>query len=323
MSILNTIDRTVARAQRVSDGTRLDGLKSIGIDTPDIDLLERSSSYASRHNTNAFDVDSIKVGGASFSAIKMQDAVAFITLLIQKGTTPHHVVTGNLDHLYRLETDEEFQQVYRSASLVLPDGMPVVWLSRLFRLAGEQGLPERVAGSDLLIELARHSSISGIRLFLLGGEPGAADGTRAVLENRFPGCVICGTYCPPRHLFHTAEEQDQIRKIVRAANPDILLVAFGAPKQEKWILRNKALLGVPVLMGVGGSFEMASGMVARAPKLIQMLGMEWAFRMLQDPGRLWRRYIGNNLPFLFRLLVRTAKERRASTDRLVSRGERL
>ena len=159
MSILNTIDRTVARAQRVSDGTRLDGLKSIGIDTPDIDLLERSSSYAPRHNTNAFDVETIKVGGASFSAIKMQDAVAFITLLVQKGTTPHHVVTGNLDHLYRLENDEEFQQVYRSASLVLPDGMPVVWLSRLFRLAGEQGLPERVAGSDLLIEHARHSSI--------------------------------------------------------------------------------------------------------------------------------------------------------------------
>jgi N-acetylglucosaminyldiphosphoundecaprenol N-acetyl-beta-D-mannosaminyltransferase len=109
---------------------------------------------------------------------------------------------------------------------------------------------------------------------------------------------------------------------VRAANPDILLVAFGAPKQEKWILRNKALLGVPVLMGVGGSFEMASGMVARAPKLIQTLGMEWAFRMLQDPGRLWRRYIGNNLPFLFRLLIRTLQERRASTDQFVSRGDR-
>jgi len=322
MSILNTIDRTVARIQRVSDGTRLDGLKSIGIDSPDIDLSERSASFCPRRNTKFSDVNSIKVGNASFSAIKMQDAVAFISLLIQKGNTPHHIVTGNLDHLYRLEHDEEFQQAYQSASLVLADGMPIVWLSRLFRSSGEQVLPERVAGSDLLIELARHSSVTGTRLFLLGGAPGAADGTRAVLEARFPGCVICGTYCPPYESFNTAEEQEQIRKIVRVANPDILLVAFGAPKQEKWILRNKALLGVPVLLGVGGSFEMASGMVKRAPKLFQMLGMEWAFRMLQDPSRLWHRYIGNDLPFLFRLLVRTMQKQRASANQSAIRGDR-
>lgn len=309
MSILNTIDRTVARTQRVSGGTRLDGLKSIGIDTPDIDLAERSSSQFPRRNINGFDISSVKIGDAFFSSVTMQDAVSLISLLIQKGNAPHHIVTGNLDHLYRLEHDAEFQDVYRSASLVLPDGMPVVWLSRLFKKAGEEGLPERVAGSDLLFELAKHSSLTGIRLFLLGGAPGAADGTRTVLEERFPGCQICGTYCPPQEVFNTADEQEHIRKIVRAANPDVLLVAFGAPKQEKWILRNKAVLGVPVSMGVGGSFEMASGKVTRAPKLIQQLGMEWAFRMLQDPGRLWRRYIGNDLPFLVRLLLRTINER--------------
>jgi exopolysaccharide biosynthesis WecB/TagA/CpsF family protein len=187
--------------------------------------------------------------------------------------------------------------------------MPVVWLSRLFRRQDQTGLPERVAGSDSLFELAKHSSVTGIRIFLLGGVDGAADGTRAVLEQRYPGCVICGTYCPPCAYFNTDAEQAHIRNVVRAANPDILLVAFGAPKQEKWIFRNKALLGVPVLMGVGGSFEMASGIVSRAPKLIQKLGMEWAFRMMQDPGRLWRRYIGNDLPFLFRLLIRTIAER--------------
>jgi len=322
MSILNTIDRTVARTQCVSAGTRLDGLKGIGIDTPDFDLAERSSSQFPRKHSNDFDVPGIKVGDACFSAVTMQDAVSLISLLIQKGNAPHHIVTGNLDHLYRLEHDVEFQDVYRSASLVLPDGMPVVWLSRLFRKSGEQGLPERVAGSDLLFELAKLSSSAGMRLFLLGGETGAADGTRTVLEERYPGCQICGTYCPPRGIFNTPEEQERIRKIVRAANPDVLLVAFGAPKQEKWILRNKALLGVPVLIGVGGSFEMASGKVTRAPIVIQKLGMEWAFRMVQDPSRLWRRYIGNDLPFLFRLLLRTIREHHSASVQSSNRGVR-
>lgn len=306
MSILNTLDRTATRSQRVSGGTRLDGLKSLGIDTPDIDLAERSSGKLPRRDLGGFDISNVKVGDALFSAVTMHDTVALISLLIQKGNAPHHIVTGNLDHLYRLERDEEFRDVYRSASLVLPDGMPVVWLSRLFKSAGESGLPERVAGSDLLFELAKLSSLTGIRLFLLGGESGAADGTRAVLEQRFPGCQICGTYCPPKETFDTFEEQEHIRKIVRAANPDVLLVALGAPKQEKWIFRNKYVLGVPVSMGVGGSFEMASGTVARAPKWLQHLGMEWGFRMLQDPKRLWKRYVGNDLPFLVRLLLRTS-----------------
>lgn len=322
MSILNTIDRTVARTQRVSGGTRLDGIRSIGIDTPDIDLAERSASQYPRLNINGFDVPGIKIGDATFSAVTMQETVSLISLLIQKGNAPHHIITGNLDHLYRLESDTEFQAAYAASSLVLPDGMPVVWLSRLFRQSGEQGLPERVAGSDLLFELAKHSSVTGIRLFLLGGATGAADGTRSVLEERFPGCQVCGTYCPPQDIFNTPEEQERIRKIVRAANPDVLLVAFGAPKQEKWILRNKSLLGVPVLIGVGGSFEMASGKVARAPKLVQKLGMEWGFRMLQDPARLWRRYIGNDLPFLFRLLLRTMREHNGSSSKSHGRGDR-
>jgi len=321
MSILNTIDRTVERTQRVSAGTRLDGFKSIDIDTADIDLARRSYSLLPRRNLNAFDVPCVKVGYASFSAVTMQQTVSLISLFVQKGNAPQHIVTGNLDHLYRLEHDEEFRDVYGSASLVLPDGMPVVWLSRLFRKTGQPVLPERVAGSDLLFELAKSSSISGIRLFLLGGANGAADGTREVLEARYPGCVICGTYCPPRDVFDTQEEQARIRNIVRAANPDVLLVAFGAPKQEKWILSNKAALGVPVLLGVGGSFEMATGQVVRAPKIVQKIGMEWAFRMFQDPGRLCRRYIGNDLPFLFRLLLRTMQEQRASSNRSASRGD--
>ena len=123
MSILNTIDRTPTRAQRVSGGTRLDGLKSLGIDTPDVDLAERSSGKLSRRDVSGFDVSKVKVGDALFSAVSMQDAIALISLLIQKGSAPHHIVTGNLDHLYRLERDEEFRDVYRSASLVLPDGL--------------------------------------------------------------------------------------------------------------------------------------------------------------------------------------------------------
>ena len=109
MSILNTIDRTVARTQRVSAGTRLDGFKSIGIDTADIDLAERSTSLLARRNLSTFDVPCVKVGDASFSAVTMQETVSLISLLVQKGNAPHHIVTGNLDHLYRLIEVDQYQ----------------------------------------------------------------------------------------------------------------------------------------------------------------------------------------------------------------------
>jgi N-acetylglucosaminyldiphosphoundecaprenol N-acetyl-beta-D-mannosaminyltransferase len=237
----------------------------------------------------------------------MEEAVARILLCVQKSEKAEYVCTGNLDHLTMLHKDRDFRAIYAKAALVLADGMPIIWLSKLAarRNRGVTPLRERVAGSDLFWELGRVSAQNGLRLFLLGGMPGAAERAANALRERHPGAVVCGTYCPPFETFHTPVEQARIEAKIREAAPDVLLVGLGAPKQEKWIADHKDAVQVPVSIGVGGSFEMAAGMVKRAPLWAQRCGMEWVCRMSQDPRRLVRRYLGRDLPFLFLLLART------------------
>jgi len=260
---------------------------------------------------------SVTVGGVAFDDVTMEDAVARILLCVQKSERPQHVCTGNLDHLVMLQKDGEFRAIYEKAALVLADGMPIIWLSRLAARRDHAVTPlrERVAGSDLFWELGRVSAQNGLRLFFLGGMPGAADRAAKELTARYPGVSICGTYCPPVEAFNTPAEQARIEAVIRKAAPDVLLVGLGAPKQEKWIAEHKTIINVPVCIGVGGSFEMAAGMVKRAPLWAQRYGMEWACRMLQDPRRLVRRYLGRDLPFLFVLLIRTLVARPSGTAR--------
>ena len=262
-------------------------------------------------------VSTTTVSDVPFSDVTMMETVALIHLMVQKGDSPAHICTGNVDHLVLLQRDAEFRAAYETASLVLADGMPIVWMSAIARRTDDKPLRERVAGSDLFWELVQASATTGLRIFFLGGAPGAADEAKAEAERRFPGCNICGTYCPPKDTFHTDAEQERIAAVVRDAAPDVLLVGFGAPKQEKWILRNKARLGVPVSIGVGGTFEMAAGRVKRAPKAVQKVGMEWAYRMVQDPARLWKRYIANDLPFLAKALHKAWKPRPSTNSAAV------
>jgi N-acetylglucosaminyldiphosphoundecaprenol N-acetyl-beta-D-mannosaminyltransferase len=254
----------------------------------------------------------VPVDDLNFDRVTMKDAVRRIARMAKRHDRPRHVCTGNLDHLVIAERDREFRDAYRRADLVVADGAPVVWLSRLASRA--PGLPERVCGSDLVWELARLSSETGLSIFLLGGMPGAAERAAEVLEQRYPRARIAGTYCPPFETFDTAEEQQRIRQVVRRSAPDILLVAFGAPKQEKWIAANKDRLGVPVTIGVGGSFEMVAEIRPRAPRWVQRSGLEWLYRFMQEPRRLFQRYFVDDLPYLAGAVARalSARYRRAS-----------
>lgn len=247
----------------------------------------------------------VDIDGLLFDDVTMGEATARIVELARMRDRPRFVCTGNLDHLAIAAEDREFKQAYEAADLVVADGAPVVWLSKL---AGTP-LKERVAGSDLFWTLGAASADAGVTLFFLGGVEGAADAAKAVLEERYPGAKVLGTYCPPFKSFATQEEQDRIRDAVKKANPDILLVAFGAPKQEKWIAANRERLGVPVAIGVGGSFEMASGMLKRAPAWMQRTGLEWAYRFAQQPRRLFDRYILRDVPHLAKAAARTARLR--------------
>ncbi len=251
------------------------------------------------------------IAEVAFHNVTMAEAVTQIVQMAQKTGKPRYVCTGNLDHLVTLAHDAEFRAVYQGSDLTLADGKPVVWLSHLAATASRPALKERVTGSDLFWELARASEMTGLRLFFLGGSPCAAELARDAVLKKYPAAQICGVYCPPFETFSSEEEQENIRAAVCAAQPDILLVGFGAPKQEKWIAANKERLSVPVSIGVGGSFEMAGGVVKRAPLWMQQAGLEWAYRFAQEPTRLWHRYFVRDLRFLVMLALRTVASRRA------------
>ena len=214
----------------------------------------------------------IEVDGLLFDNVTIFEATARIIEFAKLRDRPRFVSTGNLDHLAIKAVDREFKAAYEAADLVVADGAPVVWLSRLARTP----LKERVAGSDLFWTVGRAAADAGVTLFFLGGAPGAAEAAKRALEERYPRANVVGTYCPPFASFATPEEQDAIRAAVTSANPDSLLVAFGAPKQEKWIAANLMRLGVPVARGVGGSCSMQSDMIERSPAGVHRAGRQVA-----------------------------------------------
>jgi N-acetylglucosaminyldiphosphoundecaprenol N-acetyl-beta-D-mannosaminyltransferase len=183
-------------------------------------------------------------------------------------------------------SDQHLHRIIAGCSLVLPDGMPLVWVSKLLSCP----LAERVTGVDLVPRLAELAVRKGYGIFLLGGKGNVAERARKLLEEKFPGIRIVGTYAPSEEEMAQGDHSEIVDR-VQAAKPEILLVALGNPKQEKWIWIHRKRLGVPVAMGVGGSFEIIVGDVWRAPRWIQSCGLEWATRMVQEPSRLCPRYL--------------------------------
>lgn len=242
--------------------------------------------------------------GTLVDNVSMRMAIARIRSFIQSGT-PHQVVTVNVDFLRLARRDALFRTVVNSADLVVADGMPLVWASRL---RGDP-LPQRLSGIELMHACAEMAVDAGYRIFLLGAGPGVAQEAAAVLEQRFPGIHVAGTYTPPLRDF-SAEEDSAILAHIRAAAPHMLFVAFGAPKQEQWIRGHLHELSVPVCMGIGGTFDILAGRVSRAPLWMQRSGLEWAYRLWQEPHRLWKRYLIHDMPVFFRLMRQSGFARR-------------
>jgi N-acetylglucosaminyldiphosphoundecaprenol N-acetyl-beta-D-mannosaminyltransferase len=198
----------------------------------------------------------------------------------------HQVATANTDFLINALDDRELRQILREADLVLPDGMPLVWAAKLMGTP----LPERVTGADIVPALAQCAAEKGYRVFMLGGRPEVAQSAKERLEQDYPGIQIVGCLSPPARPLMEMDNAP-ILEAIQKANPQILFVAFGNPKQEKWIhLHREALQEVPVCIGVGGTFDFLAGKTVRAPLWMQKSGMEWLFRLLQEPKRLWKRY---------------------------------
>lgn len=237
----------------------------------------------------------IDLGGIFVDQIDLAAALERVQQFVESGK-PHQVVTVNLDFLSISARNPEFRTALNGAAMAVADGMPLVWLSRL----RGQPLAERVAGVELVSGSCRLAAEQGRGVFLLGAGPGVAEAAGQQLQAMYPGLRIAGTYSPPIGPLGR-RENDRIVRMIRLARPDFLFVALGAPRQDLWIRQHQAQMQVPVAMGVGCVLDLLAGSKKRAPEWMQRTGLEWAFRLVQEPTRLWRRYLLNDLPTLARL----------------------
>ncbi len=228
----------------------------------------------------------IRIGGLVVDVVNMAGALDAIDALVaaKAGGT---VFTPNVDHVVQVEHDPRFRAAYDDVSLSLVDGMPLMWAARLLKTP----LPEKVSGSDLILPLMRRAAERGHRVYFLGGAEGAAELAKQKLLEQFPTLQIVGIDPARIDVNGSAELQAPILARIAAAKPDLLLVALGAPKQEIWSHEQRAALGSAVAIGVGASLDFIAGAQTRAPKWMSDSGLEWAYRLAQNPRRMASRYL--------------------------------
>ncbi len=243
--------------------------------------------------TTASSSERVRVAGVEIDNVTLTEAIERIDALVSR-RAPALVVTPNVDHVVRMRRDATYAQLVHAADLVLADGQPLVWASRV------RGTPlkARVAGSDLFPELCAHAAERGLRVFFLGGAPGAAEGARQVLMERHPKLCVAGVHCPPMGFERDATASRAALEAVRNAAADIVFVGLGSPKQEFWIRDHMHQYPPAVSIGVGVSFSFVAGQVRRAPQWMQRVGLEWLHRVAQEPRRLWRRYFVDSWGFV-------------------------
>ncbi len=221
----------------------------------------------------------VTILGIPVDAITMREAVARIDGFIEK-REPVLIATANAEMLLRATHDGELCRILQGAALVTPDGAGTVWAAHHLGHA----MPERVAGYDMAQELMRKAPERHWRFYFFGSAPGVAEKAKAKAERLYPGIEIVGT----RNGFFTEADEAAIVQEIKEAHPDILLAALGVPKQEKWLSRHLRELGVPVCIGVGGTFDVMAGVMKRAPLWMQRAKLEWLFRGLMQPKRAGR-----------------------------------
>lgn len=220
---------------------------------------------------------SIPLHGVRVDRVTLDETIEAIDGFIRSGL-PHHVVTLDASMCVFARADAELRRIVESADLVTPDSAGVLWACRTFGTP----LDQRVSGVEIVELLCRLSPDRGYRLFFFGSAPGVAEDAANIFRTRYPGCHIVGT----RDGFFGPDDEAAIVEQIRGARPDVVCVALGIPKQEKWISRHRDGLGVPVLIGVGGTFDVHSGRVKRAPAWMQRLSLEWLYRLAMNPRKI-------------------------------------
>lgn len=241
----------------------------------------------------------VDVLGVHVSVIDMEAAVERIARWVDDATPQYVCVTG-VHGVMESQADEELRAIHNAAGLVTPDGMPMVWCAQ--RVRGDRGV-SRVYGPDLLLAMSGRAAEHGWRFFLYGGKEGVAEQLAGRLQRWFPGLDVAGWYSPPFRPL-TADEDEAVVRRINALGPDIVWVGLSTPKQERWMAAHVGRLDRAVLIGVGAAFDIHAGVTRQAPAWMQRSGTEWAFRLAQEPKRLWRRYLYNNPRFVARILRR-------------------
>lgn len=242
------------------------------------------------------EIPRINVLGVGISVINLNTAQLAVFDALARNRKGYICVTG-VHGVSEAQNDPEFRDILNRSFLTTPDGMPMVWCG------WKEGRREmdRVYGPDLMLLLFENGVERGVRHFLYGGREGVAEILKEKLEQRCPGAIICGTYTPPfRRL--TDEELADLQRQVREAKPDIIWVGLSTPKQERFMAEYLPLLDTKLMVGVGAAFDFHAGMVPQAPRWMQRSGLEWFYRLLKEPKRLWKRYLINNPLFIRRIL---------------------
>lgn len=245
----------------------------------------------------------VNVLGVGVSLVNMDSALDEIDQLIRDGDRSY-VCVCSVHGVMECQRSDELRRIFNSAGMVTPDGMPLVWLAR-----GRDPQVSRVYGPDLMLAEFAQSVAAGHRHFLYGGGPGVSDRLAAAMRQKFPGLDVVGTLEPP---FAPLDQlaSPETAAAINASRPDVVWVGISSPKQERWMARMRPLLDAPVLIGVGAAFDFHSGMVRQAPRWMQRSGLEWLFRLITEPRRLWRRYLVNNPWFVWALALQRLGIRR-------------
>lgn len=256
--------------------------------------LELTGTQAAAHATprSLETIKTVELYGAPLAALTEADCVRLIGNELQVGHGGW-LVTMNLDHLRRFAQGGEYAARVLRASLRVADGMPLVWASRLQGIP----LPERVTGSNLIWSLSQRAETSGHSVFLLGGTPRASVGAARVLRERYPRLKLAGVFCPGVGFEQRSAELEQLTQAVVDAQPDIVYVALSSPKEDDLIDALRVYLPHTWWLGVGISFSFVTGEVTRAPHWMQQAGFEWLHRLVQEPRRLYKRYLVQSIPF--------------------------
>ncbi len=246
----------------------------------------------------------IKLGRLPIDIVDEAGALEEIAALVERGEGGL-VFTPNVDHVVESEQNAAFAEAYASVSLSLIDGMAVLWACRMLGSTAAQ----KLSGSDLISPLMRLAATRGWRVFLLGGAPGVTERAGQLLPIEAPGLQIVGTSSPAIYMNHPREAREGVTRILRTARPDLVLLAFGSPKGE--LLAHELREAIPsvVFIGVGAGLDFLTGVVRRAPRWVSSIGLEWLFRLVKEPGRLWRRYLVRG-PRFFPILIRALLARR-------------